>query len=341
MAWNGSGSFSRTNGTNTGTTVWQQDEAGAVDIEADRHDTHDQDLADGINACLAKNGENAMTGDLNMGSNDITNAGDGTFSGTVTVSTALVMPDSTVATAKIADNAVTTAKIANDQVTYAKMQNVSATDRILGRSTAGAGDVEEITCTAAGRALLDDASASAQRTTLGLAIGSDVQAYDADLDAIAALAKTDGNFIVGNGSAWVAESGATARASIGANDAANLTTGTIPAARIGASGVTQHQASLAVNATQVATTRSTSTTLVARQMHAISAGATVNSGTQGEWVAIYNNSASAITLTQGSGVTLRLAGTTTTGSRSLAARGMCVIWYNSTVDVIVSGSGVS
>jgi len=41
------------------------------------------------------------------------------------------------------------------------------------------------------------------------------QAYDADLSAIAGLAKTDGNFIVGNGSAWVAESGATARTSLG------------------------------------------------------------------------------------------------------------------------------
>ncbi len=58
--------------------------------------------------------------------------------------------------------------IDNDVVTYAKMQNVSATDRLLGRSTSGAGDVEEITCTAAGRNLLDDADASAQRTTLGL-----------------------------------------------------------------------------------------------------------------------------------------------------------------------------
>lgn len=70
--------------------------------------------------------------------------------------------------------------IANDAVTYAKMQNVSATDKLLGRSTSGAGDVEEITCTAAGRALLDDAAASNQRTTLGLVIGTDVQAYDAD-----------------------------------------------------------------------------------------------------------------------------------------------------------------
>lgn len=58
--------------------------------------------------------------------------------------------------------------IDNDVVTYAKMQNVSATDKVLGRSTAGAGDAEEIACTAAGRALLDDATAGDQRTTLGL-----------------------------------------------------------------------------------------------------------------------------------------------------------------------------
>lgn len=59
-------------------------------------------------------------------------------------------------------------------VTYGKIQDVSATDKLLGRATAGAGDVEEIACTAAGRALLDDATAAAQRTTLGLATG---QAY--------------------------------------------------------------------------------------------------------------------------------------------------------------------
>jgi hypothetical protein len=58
--------------------------------------------------------------------------------------------------------------IDNGVVTYAKIQNVTATDRLLGRSTAGAGSVQEITCTAAGRALLDDADATAQRTTLGL-----------------------------------------------------------------------------------------------------------------------------------------------------------------------------
>ena len=65
----------------------------------------------------------------------------------------------------------TTMTIDAEAVTYAKMQHVSATDKILGRSTAGAGDVEEIACTAAGRALLDDAAASNQCTTLGLGTG--------------------------------------------------------------------------------------------------------------------------------------------------------------------------
>jgi len=60
------------------------------------------------------------------------------------------------------------------------------------------------------------------RTNLGLAIGTDVQAWDANLDQVAALAVTDGNFIVGNGSAWVAESGATARTSLGLGTLATL-----------------------------------------------------------------------------------------------------------------------
>jgi len=78
------------------------------------------------------------------------------------------------------------------------------------RDAALSGDA---TITDLGAITLTDGNST--RTNLGLAIGSDVQAYDADLTALAGLSTADSNFIVGNGSAWVAESGATVRTSLG------------------------------------------------------------------------------------------------------------------------------
>jgi hypothetical protein len=62
------------------------------------------------------------------------------------------------------------ATIATAAVSLAKMANL-AQDKIIGRATASTGVPEAIACTAAGRALLDDASAADQRTTLGVGTG--------------------------------------------------------------------------------------------------------------------------------------------------------------------------
>lgn len=55
-------------------------------------------------------------------------------------------------------------------------------------------------------------------------IGSAVQAYDVDLTALGGLSKTDSNFIVGNGSTWVTESGSTVRTSLGLGSLATKNT---------------------------------------------------------------------------------------------------------------------
>ena len=77
MPWSG-GSFTRTNGVNTGATLWAQDRDDGTKILATRHDTNDQDMADGINSTLEKSGSNAATGNLNIGSNRLTAVADGT-----------------------------------------------------------------------------------------------------------------------------------------------------------------------------------------------------------------------------------------------------------------------
>ena len=61
----------------------------------------------------------------------------------------------------------------------------------------------------------------------------------------------------------------------------------------------------------------------------------------GNTVTIYNNSAAVLTLTQNSGVTMYLAGTSTTGNRSIAQRGFAQLYCVFANNFVVSGTGVS
>lgn len=67
-------------------------------------------------------------------------------------------------------------------------------------------------------------TASDARTNLGLAIGTNVQAYSSILAGVASVTPTDSVFLVGNGTNFVGESGATARTSLGLGSLATLNT---------------------------------------------------------------------------------------------------------------------
>jgi hypothetical protein len=73
------------------------------------------------------------------------------------------------------------------------------------------------------------------------------------------------------------------------------------------------------------------------------AGVTINTGVFaiGDNVTIYNNSASSITITQGTSVTLRQAGTTNTGNRTLAQRGVCTVLCVASGEFVINGAGLT
>jgi collagen type VII alpha len=92
--------------------------------------------------------------------------------------------------------------------------------------------------------------------------------------------------------------------------------------------------------------QSTNTTVVASDSGKhlnVSAGVTINSSTGfavGDAVSIYNNSAGNITITA-TGITLYNAGTSLTGNRTLAQRGIAMVLCVASNTYVISGGGVS
>lgn len=94
-----SGSYTKGNSATGG---WTGDASLGIGIEAGRHDTQDNDFATGINNCLAKDGSNAATGNLDLGNKKITNLAGGTANAdaiNVAQLNALIPPGSVITTA--------------------------------------------------------------------------------------------------------------------------------------------------------------------------------------------------------------------------------------------------
>ena len=102
------------------------------------------------------------------GTHSGTSSGTNTGDQTITLTGAVTGTGTGSFATTLASGIVDSGNIASNAVTYDKIQATTSTNVVLGRSTAGGGTVQEISCTSAGRALLDDADAAAQRTTLGL-----------------------------------------------------------------------------------------------------------------------------------------------------------------------------
>lgn len=95
------------------------------------------------------------------------------------------------------------------------------TARILGRTTAGAGSVEELASVPVSLGGTGATDASTARTNLGLAINTDVQAYDAELAAIAGLTSAADRlpYYTGSGTAALATFTAFGRSLVDDTDA--------------------------------------------------------------------------------------------------------------------------
>jgi hypothetical protein len=128
------------------------------------------------------------------------------------------------AAASSASAASTSAGTATTKAAEAAASAATATSKAAeaagsaGDASASSGTAQAAAVTAttkAGEASDSAAAAAASAASIVVGAPGGAQAYSANLSAVAALAPTDGNFIVADGSTWTVERGSTARTSLG------------------------------------------------------------------------------------------------------------------------------
>ena len=197
--------------------------------------------ADGFVGNLEGNVTGNVTGNTSGSAGTVTSIGN--LTGDVTSSNrATTIANNAVTTAKINADAVTGAKIADDaidsehytdgsidtahigddQVTYAKIQNVSATNVVLGRDSAGAGVIEEI-------------SASSLRTILNVENGATADQSKSDIDGLAIT--TVGTLDTGDATAIVSAASTSAAGKVELATTAEALAGTDTSRAVTAAGL--------------------------------------------------------------------------------------------------------
>lgn len=194
-------------------------------------------------------------------------------------------------------------------------------------------------------------TAANARTNLGLVIGTDVQAYNAILtdfiaqtiiadklvyaDGANSFATTDftsfGRTLVANATA------ADTRTDLGLG-----TMATQAASAVAITGGTINDATIQAPVAVSSETTGTLTTLSKNAIVTMIGDCTIDGNVfAADTIIMFYSGASARTLTQGTSMTMRLAGTASTGSRSLAERTMATAYFVSATEVVVGGGGVS
>jgi hypothetical protein len=176
-------------------------------LDADTLDGYNQDTANTNNTIVRRDGSGDFAANI-ITANDF----QGQFSGTANITSGSITGITALGLAE-GGTGGSTASAARTSMGLAIGSDVQAWSAVLddlGGLTQAADKVpyfnssstaSTFTVTSTARSLLDDTSTSAMRATLGLAIGSNVQGYDADLSALGSIS-TNGIIVrTGNGTA--------------------------------------------------------------------------------------------------------------------------------------------